>query len=128
VILVCRTYPIRVAGNSGPFWFDSHETSWDVLGVDPESERTTVTKKVRRVATFSFDQVRAAAQLNGATEIALTFTDYLSPRLYGVDSRDELDTDADSRVFEIIDRLEFECHVPVTMLGTGPHSVIDLTT
>ncbi len=125
VILVCRTYPIRVAGNSGPFWFDSEEVAWDDIGVDPESERTTVTKKVRRVATFSYDQVREAAQLNGATEIALTFCDYVSPELAGA-TTDYDPTYRSDRLAGMVAGIESATGVPVTYLGTGPHSVIEL--
>ena len=60
-----RTFPIRVGnimsadgslqiGYSGPVHPDQVETSWEVLGL-PE-ERTTVTKRVRRVFTFSPEQ------------------------------------------------------------------------
>lgn len=126
IILVARTFPIRVAGNSGPFYADSKEISWESLGVNPENERTTVTKKVRRVATFSVEQIVEAVILNGASEIALTFCDYLSPRLAGVTDPGELDTDSDRRVFDLIDEIELATDATVTMLGTGPHSVIDL--
>jgi adenylosuccinate synthase len=125
VILVCRTFPIRVAGNSGPFHRGSEEITWESINVDPEKERTTVTKKVRRVATFSLDQVAEAAMVNGATEIALTFADYLSPRLYGVTELDELDTDADKDLLQLVDDIQTYTGLPVTFLGTGPHSVIE---
>lgn len=60
VIAALRSYPIRVGhivedgrevGNSGPFYPDSVETDWASLGL--AAELTTVTKRVRRVATFS---------------------------------------------------------------------------
>lgn len=110
-ILVMRTYPIRVAGNSGDFYEDSREITWEDIGVDPESERTTVTKKVRRVARFSMDQLVDAVILNDPTEIALTFCDYLQTQK-GVDA--------------MVSAIEDAAHVPVTMLGVGPHSVIEL--
>ena len=122
IVLVCRTWPIRVAGNSGPFWWDSVETDWESLNVDPESERTTVTKKVRRVATFSIEQVREAVLLNGATEIALTFCDYMDPSLKGKEEIDVLT----GPVMQLVSTIEEETNVPVTMLGTGPQTVIDL--
>jgi adenylosuccinate synthase len=121
VILVCRSYPIRVAGNSGPFWGDSLELDWPSIGVDPENERTTVTKKVRRVAEFSLEQVAYAATLNGATEIALTFADYIEPELYGV-SGEDVDL---GNVDLYIERIEARTGLPVSYIGTGPHSVIE---
>lgn len=52
IIMVLRTYPIRVGGPSGPL---PHEISWDELkkktnGYIKEPEITTVTKKPRRIA------------------------------------------------------------------------------
>lgn len=123
VILVCRTFPIRVAGPSGPFAQGSEEITWDEVGIDPENERTTVTKKIRRVATFSMNQVAEAALVNGATEIALTFCDYLDPRVAGRTSPP--DTGA-SKLWSLVRQIEGRTGLPVTFLGTGPHSVIEL--
>ena len=127
-IMVCRTFPIRVAGNSGPFWHDSEELEWEDLKVDPNTERTTVTKKVRRVASFSFAQVAEAAWLNGATDIAITFTDYLDFDIYGKSG--EMDFAYLSEYFpivaEFVDKVATTSGVPVSMLGTGPATVIDL--
>jgi adenylosuccinate synthase len=130
VILVCRTYPIRVAGPSGPFHYDSVEIDWEQLGIDPENERTTVTKKVRRVATFSMTQIVEAAAINGATEIALTFADYLDPGIAGVSGTasgtSELMVEA-PRTQSLIDEIEVATGVPVRYVGTGPHSVIEMS-
>lgn len=123
VILVCRTYPIRVAGPSGPFAEGSTEIDWAQLGIDEENERTTVTKKVRRVATFSVPQVVEAVQLNGATEIALTFADYLDPSIAGRRGG-EVSLARWPKVQRAIDIIEETTQVPVTFVGTGPHSVI----
>lgn len=123
VILVVRSYPIRVAGQSGPFAKDSVEISWRNIGVDPEKERTTVTKKVRRVATFSLQQVYEAAQINGATEIALMFADYLDKSIAGVHGTDP--GFIRGRVGEFVNEIEQSIRLPVTYVGTGPHSIIE---
>ncbi len=123
VILVVRSYPIRVAGTSGPFGAGSSEISWSDIGVDEEKERTTVTKKVRRVATFSFHQVYEAAQINGATEIALMFADYLDPTIAGVHGIDP--GYIKGRVGEFVDEIEESIGVPVSYVGTGPHTMIE---
>jgi adenylosuccinate synthase len=81
-IMVCRTYPIRVGGPSGPM---EYEISWAKIaarsGIDKDElekkEKTTTTKKDRRVAEFDWLQLRRSALLNGPTDIALTFVDYL---------------------------------------------------
>lgn len=127
-VLVCRTYPIRVAGNSGPFWYDSRELEWGALGINPDQERTTVTNKVRRVATFSYSQLHEAMILNAPNEIALTFCDYIDPSIKGVSggwSSGEIENHF-SQIYEMIREIERVAMVPVSMLGTGPHSVIDI--
>ena len=83
VLLVLRTYPIRVHGNSGPL---RNELTWkevsQLAGRDVE-ERTTVTKLVRRIGSWDRKLARRAAMLNAPTSIALMFCDYLSPEVYG---------------------------------------------
>ena len=82
VLMVCRTYPIRVAGNSGPM---KGEISWDELnrrvGGGVKAEKTTVTHKIRRIAEWDDDLFEQACLLNAPTQIALTFADYIDPEL-----------------------------------------------
>jgi len=126
VIMVCRTAPIRVAGNSGPFWHDSRELSWQDLGIDPQQEKTTVTKRVRRVATFSYEQVRQAQKINSATEIALTFADYLAPDIRGKSGFIDADQfDQYDYVSEMVQKIERTTYTPVTLVGTGPQTVLE---
>lgn len=73
-VVVCRTFPIRVAGNSGPM---GEEISFEDLGV-PE-ETTTVTKKVRRIAKWSDEVVARAVMLNRPAALVITFMNYLFP-------------------------------------------------
>lgn len=85
--MVVRTFPIRVGaiynelqeklGDSGPFHADSVELGWakDFPGIEPE--RTTVTKRVRRIATWSDLQYRAALQMTRPTIVLLNFCNYL---------------------------------------------------
>lgn len=128
VVVVMRTYPIRVAGNSGPFHHDSYETKWGHLGVDPETERTTVTKKIRRVATFSYEQAKEAIEVNGGTEVALMFADYTCPSLrgvWGIHRDPSTVPGSGAGMFELelmVQRIER--WAPVTMVGTGPWTMI----
>ena len=124
VIMVCRTYPIRVAGSSGPFWAESEEIRWSDIGVEEDRERTTVTKKIRRVATFSMEQIIEGVILNGATEIALTFCDYLDPSIAGESGVWGEDLGEYEAVEELVLGIEQYTGVAVTMLGTGPDSVV----
>ncbi len=92
VMLVLRTFPIRVgniletpvnnkggvnvvSGNSGGCYPDQHETTWAALGVPPEI--TTVTKRVRRVFTWSHRQVVDAFISARPTHVFLSHVDYL---------------------------------------------------
>jgi adenylosuccinate synthase len=62
-----------------------HEISWAEIaarsGIDKDElekrEKTTTMKKDRRVAEIDWLQLRLSALLNGPTDVALTFVDYL---------------------------------------------------
>lgn len=82
--LSLRSYPIRVGhivdehgekiGDSGPFYPDSDEKSW--ADMEQEPELTTVTKRVRRIATFSFTQYKDALRMLRPNTIFLNFCNY----------------------------------------------------
>jgi adenylosuccinate synthase len=82
-----RTFPIRVGhvvdaqglriGNSGPCYSDQKELTWDEVG--QKEEYTTVTKRVRRVFTFSFLQTKKLLDEVRPTGIFLNFANYLQP-------------------------------------------------
>ena len=86
IIMVCRTYPIRVQSpdkeTSGPL----RELSWEEIarrsGYSAEklrkAEKTTTTKRQRRIGEFEWELLHRATLLNGTTDIALTFTDYIN--------------------------------------------------
>jgi len=115
IILVIRTYPIRVAGPSGPL---PNETTWQALskkiGKDVQ-ETTTVTGKIRRVGGFDIDIVKKAIQMNRPTQIALQFLNYLFPGDEDKTAWDDLSNDAR----DYIQNLEIELDVPITLIGTG---------
>jgi adenylosuccinate synthase len=83
VVMVCRTYPIRVGGPSGHM---ESEITYEELsarsGIDigelKKTETTTTTKKQRRLGEFDWEQLHRSTMLNGPTDIALTFVDYLN--------------------------------------------------
>lgn len=87
VTVSLRTLPIRVGnivsdgveiGNSGGFYPDSVEKTWEELGFEPEL--TTVTKRVRRIATFSFEQYHDMLVQLRPDSVFLNFCNYLSQR------------------------------------------------
>jgi len=77
--MAIRTFPIRVGdvdGHSSGNWYsDQHETTWDDLKVP--AELTTVTKRIRRVATFSMDQFYEACRANDPSLVFVSHMDYL---------------------------------------------------
>jgi adenylosuccinate synthase len=78
-MMVVRTYPIRVGnteGSSGGAYPDQNEVSWEEIGQKPEY--TTVTKRVRRIFTWSRIQFREALRVNRPTVVMLNFANYLS--------------------------------------------------
>lgn len=88
VIMVTRSHPIRVQNpdapgkTSGPL---SCELTWDEIACRADlnaddlrnAEKTSTTKRQRRVGEFDWDLFRKACSLNGPTDIALTFADYI---------------------------------------------------
>ena len=74
VIGTARMHPIRVAGDSGGCYSDQKEIQWSDLGV--QAEFTTVTKKMRRVFTWSERQMEEAIHACQPDHIFLNFCNY----------------------------------------------------
>jgi adenylosuccinate synthase len=131
VIMVCRTYPIRVCdptnGTSGPL---ANEISLDELSTRSgiplcelqEREVTSTTKRRRRIAEFDWAQFERAMLLNMPSDIATTFIDYFSI-LNRRKRYDELDPVAKT----FIAAIEQRAQVPVSIVSTafGPTGIID---
>jgi adenylosuccinate synthase len=118
VVMAIRTYPIRVAGNSGPLpnelsWFDVRERSGYPHDI---TELTTTTKRVRRVAEFDWQVVLDAVSANAPTMIAIHGADYIDYANKGVDSFETLTPQAQKFVLQVQERTS----VPVGLIGTGP--------
>jgi adenylosuccinate synthase len=124
IYLVLRTFPIRVAGNSGPL---EDEVNWEYISAlvgNEVAEFTTVTNKLRRVGKFNLPMARLAVEVNQPTDIALNFLNYLFPECAGCSRWSELSIEACS----YIHRMEEDLQVPITLIGTGArfHEMIDL--
>ncbi len=121
VIGVMRSFPIRVFGNSGPMgaeeltWEDMRRISGAPSDVDL-TERTTVTKRVRRVSHINWDLLEAAVKANRCTQMAITFMDYISFEDRQKSSWKELSAKGHNFVKLVETRLQ----TPVTILSTGP--------
>lgn len=125
VLLVVRSYPIRVAGNSG---YMKNEITWDELnkriGRSITPERTTVTRKVRRIAEWDFNLFEQAVMLNCPTKIALTFTDYIDPDLYNCHDIEKIKRS--SLLREFIDKNISQYKNLLSYIGTGPDTMVTI--
>lgn len=126
-ILVTRTYPIRVespkGATSGPMaiqlsWSEISRRSGIPVSELRKKERTSTTDKRRRVGEFEWELFRRSVSLNGPTDIALTFADYISI------------ANRDARRFEqltaptinFVEELERVAAAPVSLITTRFHS------
>lgn len=119
IIMVCRTYPIRVGGPSGPMDYEVdlqtiHERSKIPLDELERVETTTTTKRKRRIAEFDWVQFKDSVQLNGPTDVALTFVDYL-----GVENREAYRFEQlTEETISFVEEIERVSGRPVSMLST----------
>lgn len=128
VVMVCRSYPIRVQGRSG---YMSGELSWGEIAKRSgyskakleAAERTSTTHRRRRVAEFDWLLLRKAASLNGPTDIALTFADYLHRQNRDARRFEQLSTDT----IRLIEEIERVAAAPVSLISTRfrHRSIID---
>jgi adenylosuccinate synthase len=117
-ILVVRTYPIRVGGESGPLrteltWEEIEDRS-GLTGL-AEKERTSKTNKLRRVGEPEWDLLRRSALLNAPTDVALTFADYLGAANAEAWRFEQLTEET----IEFIDEIERVTGARVSLISTG---------
>jgi len=119
IVVVFRTFPIRVAGEqAGPL---KDEITWEQLQKEsghpfPIEERTSVTNKVRRVARFDWELARKAIRINRPTKVALNGLDYLS--FANFDSACAANLSSGAKAF--VAKLENETVTVAEYLGVGP--------
>jgi adenylosuccinate synthase len=118
IVMAVRTYPIRVAGNSGPL---QDEITWDEVQRRSGCpsvliELTTTTKKVRRVASFDLGIVKRATFVNRPTQIFLHGADYLNWNNKSLCDYKALASD--TKLF--VEALRDSLGVPLLLIGTGP--------
>lgn len=132
VIMVIRTYPIRVGNpansTSGRM---SQEIDWDVVakrsGLDGDVlrsvEKGSVSHTDRRVSEFDWEMLQRASELNGATDIALTFVDYLDGSNANARRFDQLAKDT----IHFVEEVSRVAGAPVSLISTGfdTRSLID---
>jgi len=87
IVLVIRSFPIRVAGNSGPLL---NEIDWQTVAREAGwttdiVERTSVTKKIRRVARFDPAIVKMAIEVNNPSTVVLNHLDLVDANCASID-------------------------------------------
>jgi len=115
VTLVLRSFPIRVAGASGPF--DAEEIDWETIAregglTEPPRELTSVTRRLRRVARFDPGIVRKAIEVNNPSRIVLNHLDHVDARCASGRITD--------RARDFVERTEAEIGRRIDLLGFGP--------
>ena len=134
IVMVCRTYPIRVQNpdgdgkTSGPM---SQEISLAEIetrsGISlnelRKTETTSTTRRRRRISEFDWVLLKKAAELNAPTDIALTFVDYFSIKNQNARRFEQLTLDT----VRFIQEVERVAEAPVSLISTRFHhrSIID---
>jgi adenylosuccinate synthase len=98
------------------------EITWDMVarrsGLPADTLKGTelgsVSGNARRVAEFSWAQLRSSARINVATDLALTFADYIDARNRGARRLSQLTDEA----VEMIDEMESVAAAPVSFVST----------
>jgi len=139
VYLNLRTFPIRVGnvvedgvqkGYSGDFYPDCKEMTWEEVAayggmpaeeakILAERERTTVTKRIRRVCNFTFLGLKDAVKTNGATKLCVNFIQYINWEDRGLKGGKEAFNKLSKKSRTFIDKVEMAAGVPVVLVGTG---------
>lgn len=141
VYLNVRSLPIRVGNNfdaegnqigySGDVWPGQKELTWEEVGKEAEMpleeiqalaerERTTVTKKIRRVFTPSWELLKYASDFCGATKMVLNFPQYIHWSAYKVRGGKKEFELLHPKVIEYVKQMEAVTGIQVVMIGTGP--------
>jgi adenylosuccinate synthase len=140
ILMVVRPQPIRVGNPDGEQGHTSgglkHEVDFATVAKEAglpaeevvDNERTSTTKRPRRVGWFEWEQFRHACALNAPTDIVLTFADYLKASNKDARRFERLDIDT----IKFIEELERVAHAPVSLINTcfprNPDETIDLRT
>ena len=131
-IMVVRSYPIRVGGkeHSGPMgrelsFAEVSRRSGQSASKLRKAERTSTTNRPRRIAEFSWTQLRESASINGPTDIALSFADYISKCNESARRFEQLTGDT----IYFVEEIERVACAPVSLIVTrfshGNRSILD---
>lgn len=131
IVMVCRTYPIRVPNSSSgrTSGYMSRDISRDEISsrsglpVDEIKEITSVTGGKRRIGEFDWNLLRKSVALNAPTDIALTFADYIKAENKLARRFEQLSKET----IEFVEEIERFANAPVSLISTRFHmrSIID---
>lgn len=122
VILAVKSMPTREGAGS----LGTEELKEEDMIAKGVVEYSSIGGAVRRKGLgINWELLAYAAEINGATQIALTFCEHYDPKVRNV-TKIEAVTD---KVWQLIERVKSETSVPVTILNTGKpyNSIVDLT-
>ena len=126
ILMVVRTAPIRVGDPEGVPGATSGtlkhpitlESISKVAGIDLEelkkNERTSTTKRPRKIGWFEWEQFRKACALNAPTDIVLTFADYIHVDNRNARRFEQLTQDT----IKFVEELERVAQAPVSLVNT----------
>ncbi len=122
VVLVLRSYPIRVGGDSGPL---ANEIDWAPVtaesgSAEPLEEFTSVTGRLRRVGRFDPEIVRRAIEVNVPSMIVMNHIDYVDAQCAAIGSLTE-------HALKFLEETSAEIGAPIDLVGLGPTAMISLS-
>lgn len=131
-IMVVRTYPIRVGGKepSGPMgiklsFAELARRSGHSAPSLRKAERTSTTNRPRRIAEFNWLLLRQSASINGPTDIALSFADYICKQNEHARRFEQLTPET----INFVEEVERVACAPVSLIATrfkhSSRSIID---
>jgi adenylosuccinate synthase len=118
IVMTLRAFPIRVGGNSGPL---PQEIRWEDVtsesgSREPIIEHTSVTKSIRRVASFEPEVVLHAMKVNQPTRIVLNHVDY-------VDAECRVSSSLTDKATRFVEQVELMIGARIDFVGCGPTSM-----
>lgn len=119
VVMVLRSFPIRVGGHSGPL---PREIDWDTVtkesgSTQPVIEYASVTRRLRRVARFDPAVILRAINVNRPSTLVLNHLDHVD-----AECRDA--TVLSQEAITFVEQVESSIDQPVDLFGTGPSLVV----
>lgn len=113
VFLVVKTMPTREGGGS---MGKVGELSSEEIKKRSLTEISSIEGKIRRKAgSIDFEMLKTASEVNGATQIVLTFCEQFDPEIKNATKINQVT----KKVWELIEKVQKITDVPVTILNTG---------